>query len=61
MGENRPIVASNIKVWDTLTVSGERPIATSSLQISETGTILGNRPIASNYIDGAEDLMGYLD
>ena len=60
MGE-RPIFASNMKVWDTITVSGERPIATSSLLISETGMIMGNRPIASNYIDGDEDMMGYLD
>jgi len=60
MGE-RPIVASNIKVWDTISVSGERPIASSSIQISGTAMIMGNRPIASNYIDGDQDLMGYLD
>jgi hypothetical protein len=60
MGE-RPIVASNIKVWNTITVSGERPIASSNLQLSETQMIMGNRPIASNYMDGDADLMGYLD
>ena len=60
MGE-RPIFASTMKVWDTISVSGERPIATSSLQLSDTRMIIGNRPIASNYIDGAENLMGYLD
>jgi len=60
MGE-RPIFASSMKIWDTISVSGERPIASSSLQVSETAMIMGNRPIASNYIDGAQDLMGYLD
>jgi hypothetical protein len=60
MGE-RPIVASNMKVWDTISVSGERPIAVSSLQMADTQMIMGNRPIASNYFDGDEDLMGYLD
>lgn len=61
MGDSRPIVASNIQVRNTISVSGERPIAASSIQISETRMIMGNRPIASNYIDGNEDLMGYLD
>jgi hypothetical protein len=60
MGE-RPIVASSIAVIDTITVSGERPVAKSNLKINETEMIMGNRPIASNYIDGDEDLMGYLD
>ncbi|HAA30109.1 MAG TPA: hypothetical protein DCE56_23530 [Cyanobacteria bacterium UBA8553] len=61
MGVRRPIVASSIQVWDTISVSGERPISASALQISETQMIMGNRPIASNYMDGDEDLMGYLD
>jgi hypothetical protein len=60
MGD-RPIVASSIKVMDTISVSGERPIAASSIQLTQTKMIMGNRPIASNYIDGDEDLMGYLD
>ncbi len=60
MGD-RPIVASTIEIRDTISVSGERPIAASSIQISETQMIMGNRPIASNYLDGDEDLMGYLD
>jgi hypothetical protein len=38
-----------------------RPIAASTLKVSETEMIMGNRPIASNYMDGDEDLMGYLD
>ena len=59
--ENRPIVASNIKVLETISVSGERPIAASTLNFSETNMIMPNRPIASNYIEGEEDLMGYLD
>lgn len=61
MGDRRPIVASSIKVMDTISVSGERPIAASSIQLTQTKMIMGNRPIASNYIDGDEDLMGYLD
>lgn len=58
---NRPIFASNMKIWDTMTASGERPIASSNLQFSDTEMIMGNRPIAANDLDGAEDLMGYLD
>lgn len=60
MGD-RPIVASSIRVLDTISVSGERPIVASSIQLTQTKMIMGNRPIASNYIDGDEDLMGYLD
>jgi hypothetical protein len=60
MGQ-RPIVASTMQVWNTISVSGERPIAASNLQISGTGMIFGNRPIASNYIEGDNDLIGYLD
>ena len=61
MGVHRPVVASTIQVWDTISVSGERPISASGLQISKTQMIMGNRPIASNYMDGNEDLMGYQD
>jgi hypothetical protein len=60
MGQ-RPIVASTMQVWNTISVSGERPIAASNLQISGIGMIFGNRPIASNYIEGDNDLIGYLD
>jgi hypothetical protein len=60
LGE-RPVVASSIKVLDTISVSGERPIAASMINIGTTEMIMGNRPIAANYIDGDEDLMGYLD
>ena len=60
MGE-RPIVARNIKVFDTISVSGQRPIAASTFNLNETKMIMGTRPIASNYMDGDQDLMGYLD
>lgn len=60
MGE-RPIVAGSFKIWNTMTLSGERPISSSNLVISSTAMIMGNRPVASNYLDGNEDMMGYLD
>lgn len=60
MGE-RPIVAGSFKIWNTITLSGDRPIASSNLVISDTAMIMGNRPVASNYLDGSQDLMGYLD
>ena len=59
VGGRRPIVAGDMEVSSTLTISGRRPIAASHLHVSET-YVMGNRPIASNDIDDA-GIMGYLD
>ena len=59
VGGSRPIVAGDMEVSSTLTISGRRPIAASHLHVSEI-YVMGNRPIASNDIDDA-GIMGYLD
>ena len=59
VGGSRPIMAGEMEVSSTLTISGRRPIAASHLQVSQT-YVMGNRPIASNDIDDA-GIMGYLD
>ena len=61
VGSARPVTKSDIKVSNTMVISGNRPIALSNLQISETYVVMGNRPVASNEIDDPSTLMGYLD
>ena len=61
VGAARPVVAGEMKISSTLTISGQRPIMVSHLQVSETYTVMGNRPVAPNDIDDPALLMGYLD
>ncbi len=61
VGTTRPVVASDVEMSGTLTISGNRPIAVSHLKISDTYSVMGNRPVASNEIDDPSLLMGYLD
>ena len=61
VGSARPVTKSDIKVSNTIVISGNRPITLSTLQVSETYTVMGNRPVASNDIDDPLTLMGYLD
>lgn len=61
VGSARPVTKSDIKVSNTIVISGNRPIALSALQVSDTYTVMGNRPVASNEIDDPLTLMGYLD
>ncbi|MDJ0532551.1 MAG: hypothetical protein QNJ70_08645 [Xenococcaceae cyanobacterium MO_207.B15] len=61
VGSARPVTKGDIKISNTMVISGNRPIALSNLQISETYVVMGNRPVASNEIDDPSTLMGYLD
>ncbi len=61
VGTTRPVVASEVEMSGTLTISGNRPIAVSHLKISDTYSVMGSRPVASNEIDDPALLMGYLD
>ena len=61
VGAARPVVAGDMEISSTLTISGQRPIMVSHLQVSETYTVMGNRPVAPNDIDDPALLMGYLD
>ncbi len=61
VGSSRPVTKGDIKVSNTMVISGNRPISLSNLQVSETYVVMGNRPVASNEIDDPITLMGYLD